>query len=113
MYIIYFRFVICRGKGFKIFVVKVIEYYIAILKYIIQYLFFLGIGGYIFVKCKSINGFSGSETIQILIDLIIDIFVFNIILFGISYVLFDFKYVVSVDKETGKVYIVKVKENGE
>lgn len=35
MYIIYFRFVICRGKGFKIFDVKVIEYYIVILKYII------------------------------------------------------------------------------
>lgn len=64
MYIIYFRFVICRGKGFKIFVVKVIEYYIVIFKvYYIIFVFFLEIGGYIFVKCKSINGFSGSVTI--------------------------------------------------
>lgn len=41
MHIIYLRLVTCRGKGFKTFAVKVFEYHIVTLKYIIQSLFFL------------------------------------------------------------------------
>lgn len=113
MHIIYLRLVTCRGKGFKTFDVKVIEYHIVTLKYIIQYLFSLETGGHILVKCKPTNGPSGPETTQILIDLITDTPVSNITLPGTPYVSPDSKHVVSVDKETGKVHIAKVKENGE
>lgn len=113
MHIIYLRLVTSRGKGFKTFDVKVIEYHIVTLKYIIQYLFSLETGGHILVKCKPTNGPSGPETTQILIDLITDTPVSNITLPGTPYVSPDSKHVVSVDKETGKVHIAKVKENGE
>lgn len=114
MHIIYLRLVTCRGKGFKTFAVKVIEYHIVTFKvHYTIFVFSLETGGHILVKCKPTNGPSGPKTTQILIDLITDTPVSNITLPGTPYVSPDSKHVVSVDKETGKVHIAKVKENGE